>query len=172
MHGDASDFYRSASKSDWYFILATGLKLRSIYRIVYKFVWLKVASIMINISCITVDCIPLLRTKLLFVLNEINVSLNRNGLLFKKITFKIRRRNWLVEVDFSFSLVKSEVKVTLLFGRVVYCRPRIFAMSFIKMSISCLSKSIHKLDKNIFDENWHLILEQFLFCCFRFILIE
>jgi len=33
--GDTPDFYRSASKSDWYFILATGLKLRSIYRIVY-----------------------------------------------------------------------------------------------------------------------------------------
>ena len=29
MHGGASDFYRSASQSDWYFILATGLELRS-----------------------------------------------------------------------------------------------------------------------------------------------
>ena len=35
MHRGASDFYRSASQSDWYFILATGLKLRSIYRTVY-----------------------------------------------------------------------------------------------------------------------------------------
>ena len=31
MHGDTSDFYWSASQSDWYFILATRLKLRSIY---------------------------------------------------------------------------------------------------------------------------------------------
>ena len=30
-----SDFYRSTSNSDWYFILATGLKLQSIYRAVY-----------------------------------------------------------------------------------------------------------------------------------------
>ena len=34
MHGDTSDCYRSASQSDWYFILATRLKLRSIYRTV------------------------------------------------------------------------------------------------------------------------------------------
>ena len=31
MHKDASDFYWSASKSDWYFILTTGLILQSIY---------------------------------------------------------------------------------------------------------------------------------------------
>jgi hypothetical protein len=35
IYGDASDFYRSTSKSDWYFILANGLKLRSIDRTVY-----------------------------------------------------------------------------------------------------------------------------------------
>ena len=35
VHGDASDFYQSAFKSDWHCILATGLKLRSIYRTVY-----------------------------------------------------------------------------------------------------------------------------------------
>ena len=34
MHWDVFNFYRFASQSDWYFILATGLKLRSIYRTV------------------------------------------------------------------------------------------------------------------------------------------
>ena len=34
MHWDVSNFYRFASQSNWYFILATGLKLRSIYRTV------------------------------------------------------------------------------------------------------------------------------------------
>jgi hypothetical protein len=32
MHGDTSDYYQSASKSDWYFFY---LELRSIYRTVY-----------------------------------------------------------------------------------------------------------------------------------------
>jgi hypothetical protein len=42
-HGDTSDFYRSASQSDWYFILATRLKLRSIYRTVtFRQVQLKI----------------------------------------------------------------------------------------------------------------------------------
>jgi hypothetical protein len=35
MHEDASDFDRFASKSDWYFIFATRLKLWSIYRTIY-----------------------------------------------------------------------------------------------------------------------------------------
>jgi hypothetical protein len=37
MHGNTSDFYRfyrSASQSDWYFILATRFKMRFIYRTV------------------------------------------------------------------------------------------------------------------------------------------
>jgi uncharacterized protein YbaP (TraB family) len=35
MHEDTSDFDRSTSKSDWYLILATELKLWSIYLFVY-----------------------------------------------------------------------------------------------------------------------------------------
>ena len=47
-----------------------------------KFIWLKVASI--NISRSTVpDCVPLLVVPFLFD------SLNRNGLLLKKVTFKV-----------------------------------------------------------------------------------
>jgi hypothetical protein len=86
--GEEVDLWRLTSLSRW-----SKAKLKSpcyLEELSTAFVWLKVASIMINISSITVDCIPLPRTKLLFVLNEINVSLNRNGLLFKKITFKIR----------------------------------------------------------------------------------
>jgi hypothetical protein len=67
---------------------------RSEKKINQKFVWLKVASI--NISRSTVpDCVPffvtpfLLGTDFYLLLNEIIVSLNRNGLLFKKVTFKI-----------------------------------------------------------------------------------
>jgi hypothetical protein len=40
---DWADLYRSASQSDWYFILATGLKLRSIFRTVtFRQVQLKI----------------------------------------------------------------------------------------------------------------------------------
>ena len=43
MHRDTSDFCRSAFQSDWYFILATRLKLRSIYRTVtFRQVQLKI----------------------------------------------------------------------------------------------------------------------------------
>jgi hypothetical protein len=43
MHGNTSDFYRSTSQSDWYFILTTRLKLRSIYRTVtFRQVQLKI----------------------------------------------------------------------------------------------------------------------------------
>ena len=53
-----------------------------------KFVWLKVA--LINISHSTVsDCAPFSWCNFYLILNKIKVSLNRNGLLFKKVTFKI-----------------------------------------------------------------------------------
>jgi hypothetical protein len=52
-----------------------------------KFVWLKVASI--NISRSTVpNCVPFLVAPFSFVIERNQVSLNRNGLLFKKVTFK------------------------------------------------------------------------------------
>jgi hypothetical protein len=50
-----------------------------------KFAWLKVASINISHSTVS-DYAPLLVVPYLF---EIKVSLNRNGLVFKKVTFKI-----------------------------------------------------------------------------------
>ena len=53
-----------------------------------KFAWLKVASINISHSTVS-DCAPFLVVPFYLILNEITVSLNRNGLLFKKVTFKI-----------------------------------------------------------------------------------
>ena len=62
-----------------------------------KFVWLKVASI--NISCSTVpDCTPFSWCHFYLILNDIKVSLTRNGLLFKKVTFKIQNMN---TIDFN-----------------------------------------------------------------------
>ena len=52
-----------------------------------NFVWLKVA--VVNISHSTVhDCVPLQWCHFYLLLNEMKVSLNRNGLLLKKISFK------------------------------------------------------------------------------------
>ena len=53
-----------------------------------QFVWLKVASIIISRSTVS-DCAPFLVVPFLFDIERIKVSLNRNGLLFKKVTFKI-----------------------------------------------------------------------------------
>ena len=53
-----------------------------------KFVWLKVASINISRSIVS-DWAPFSWCHFYLILNEIKVSLNRNGLLFKKVTFKI-----------------------------------------------------------------------------------
>ena len=54
-----------------------------------KFAWSKVASI--NISCSPVsDCTLFLVVSFLFdIERNFKVSLNQNGLLFKKVTFKI-----------------------------------------------------------------------------------
>jgi hypothetical protein len=57
-------------------------------KINWQFAWLKVASINISRSSVWLQP-PFSWCHFYLILNEIKVSLNRNGLLFKKVTFKI-----------------------------------------------------------------------------------
>ena len=78
-----------------------------------NFAWLKVASINISHSTVLIAS-PFSWCHFYLLLNEFKVSLNRNGLLLKKVTFKILNGySSKLQGDMNFNFDQGESEVNL-----------------------------------------------------------